>query len=566
MWRWKWRRRIAVAQGLYQPELVLACGKYVNVFTEELIEADIAIDAGIIAGIGSFPEARHRIDISGQIVAPSFIDAHIHLESSLLWVPEFARVAVPRGTGAVITDPHEMANVAGLRGIEAMRDAAKGLPLTIAFTAPSSVPASPLESPGATFSASEIREMLAWPETVALGEVMNLPGLIDADPSIAEIFDASARHVRDGHAPHVRGALLQAYIASGIHTDHESTTIEEAEEKLRLGLAILLREGSSEKNLIELLPLVTDKTAHRFAFASDDRDCHDLLTSGHIDQTLRLAVAAGLDPLRAIRLATLNPAQLYGLRDLGGIAPGYRANLVVLRDLRAFDVSMTLFAGRVVAEDGVFVGTAPVPAELPAELTSSVRLAPLHRSQLRLEATSATRAVEIISGQIVTRLIDIEPTVVDGAAVADPVPDQLKLVCVERHHATGRVGVGLVRGFGLKRGAIASTIAHDAHNIVGVGVDDTDLLLAISLIAESQGGLAVVADGTVLAHLPLPIAGLMSNRPAEQLATIYQELETAAKGLGSTLESPFGTLAFMALSVIPEARVTDRGLIRVGLG
>jgi adenine deaminase len=565
MWRWQWRRRIAIAQGQYPPATVLAGGTIVNVFTEELIQADVAIDAGVIVAIGSFPEADNRIDVSGKFIAPSFIDAHIHLESSLLWVPQYVRVAVPRGTGAVVTDPHEMANVAGLVGIEAMRQAATGLPMHIAFTAPSSVPASPFESPGATFDTAEIREMLSWSQTVGLGELMNLPGLLDADPHIAEIIDTATGTIRDGHAPAVVGTALQAYIAAGIHSDHESTSLEEAHEKLQLGLMILLREGSSEKNLLDLLPLVTDKTVHRFAFASDDRDCHDLLETGHIDETLRLAVGAGLDPVRAIRLATLNPAQFYRLPGIGGVAPGYRANLVVLDDLRDFNVAMTLFNGRVVARDGEFLPEIANRAdELPHDVIHSVEIAPLQRSHLRLAADNATHAVEVINGQIVTRYVDVEPALLDGHAITDPGRDLLKLVCVERHNATGRVGVGYIRGFGLTSGAIASTIAHDAHNIVAVGVDDTDILRAISLVAESQGGLAAVANGEILGHLPLPIAGLMSERPAEEVADAYRRLEDAARSLGSTLDSPFGTLAFMALSVIPEARVTDRGLLRVG--
>jgi adenine deaminase len=564
MWRWQWRRRIAIAQGHYPPALVLAGGKVANVFTEELIDADVAIDAGMIAGVGNFPEARERIDISGKIVAPSFIDAHIHLESSLLWVPEFARVTVPHGTGAVVTDPHEMANVAGLAGIEAMRAAARGLPLTVAFTAPSSVPASPIESPGAIFGVDEIREMLTWDETVGLGEVMNVPGVLAADPEIARKLDI-ARHVRrDGHAPGVTGQRLQGYIAAGIQSDHESTNIDEAREKLRAGLMILLREGSSEKNMRELLPLVTDNSAHRFAFASDDRDCHDLLTSGHIDETLRLAVAAGLDPLRALRLATWNAAQFYDLEGIGAVAPGYKANLVVLDDLESFKVTMTLHKGQIVARDGAYLRDAPTtPAELPPAVIDTVHVAAVRRSHFRLTPDQATHGVQVINGQIVTKHIAIEPTVENGEVVADTRRDLLKLVCVERHRATGRVGAGLVRGFGLKRGALASSIAHDAHNIVAVGADDTDLLAAISLVAESQGGMAVVAGGEILAHLPLPIAGLMSDAPAVEVAAGYSSLEAAARSLGSELDSPFGALAFMALSVIPEARVTDRGLLHI---
>jgi len=563
-WRWQWRRRIAIADGRYAPALAITGGKIVNVFTEELIETDLAIDAGMIAATGHFPDARETVDASGKIIAPSFIDAHIHLESSLLWVPEFARIVVPRGTGAVITDPHEMANVAGLPGITAVRAAARHLPMDIAFTAPSSVPASPHESPGASFDVGAIREMLAWDETAGLGEVMNLPGILEGAPALAAKLDAASHTVRDGHAPGVTGTSLQAYVTSGILSDHESTQIEEAREKLRAGLMILLREGSSEKNLLELLPLVTDHTSHRFAFASDDRDCHDLLTFGHMDETLRIATSAGLDPLRAIRLATWNPAQFYRLPGIGAIAPGYRANLVVLDDLESFNVAMTMHNGKVVARQGRYLESIAEPADsLPDAVLHTVNLDTIRRSDFRLLPEQATHAVQVENGQIVTRYIEVDPTTERGEVIADPAHDLLKLVCVERHQATGRVGAGLVRGFGLKRGAIAGTIAHDAHNIIAVAADDTDLLTAISIVAESQGGLAAVADGRVLAHLPLPIAGLMSDQPAPVVAEAYAELERAAHDLGSELDSPFGALAFMALSVIPEARVTDRGLLHV---
>ncbi|MGB3305960.1 MAG: adenine deaminase [Thermomicrobiales bacterium] len=560
MWRWQWRRRGAIARGEYGSQLVLRGGRVLNVFTEELIKADVAIDAGYIAGIGAFPEAREEIDVSGKIIAPSFIDAHIHLESSHLWMPEFARTVVPHGTGAVVTDPHEMANVAGLPGIAAMREAARALPLQIAFTVPSCVPASAHESPGATFGLEEIEQMLAWPETVGLGEMMSFPGVINADQEIGAKLWASRGRIRDGHAPGLRGAELQSYIGSGIHADHESVTLDEAREKLELGLFLMLREGSSEKNLLDLLPLVTDATYPRIAFASDDRDCHDLQTKGHVDDILRIAIAAGLDPIRAIRMATWNAAQHWRLPETGAVAPGYRADLVVLGDLRSVAVEMTLHRGRVVARDGQFVGEIE-EEPIPEFLENSVNIAPLRLSDLRLDPAAATHAVEVVPGQIVTRLIEVEPRIEDGAAVADPEADLLKLVCVERHHGTGRVGVGYVRGIGLKQGALASTIAHDAHNILAVGVSDTDILAAIATVADLHGGLAVVADGRVRAELPLPIAGLMSAAPASEVAAAYANLEEAARELGSELPSPFGQLAFLGLSVIPEARVTDLGLI-----
>lgn len=565
MWKWQWRRRVALAQGLYPPQLLLKGGRVLNVFTEELVEADVAIDAGRIAAIvdgssGTFPEGRETIDVSGCIIAPSFIDAHIHTESSLLWLPEFARTVVPHGTGAIVTDPHEVANVAGLSGIEAMRAAAANLPLGVHFTAPSSVPASPRETSGATFGEAEISEMLAWPETVGLGEVMDTSGLAAAESAIGDTLWASMGSLRDGHAPSLRGGALQAYIGSGIGADHESVTLEEAREKLALGMFLYLREGSSEKNLVELLPLVTDKTYPRIAFASDDRDANDLRTKGHVDDILRIAIAHGLDPIRAIRMATWNPAHQWRLEGVGAVAPGYRANLVILRDLASVDVAMTLHNGHVVAQDGAF--TAEIPeSPLPEVLLHSVNVAPVQLSHLRLAAEDATKAVGIVPDQIVTTYETVEPTIVDGAAVSDPEHDLLKLVSVDRHHASGRVGVGYVRGLGLKRGAIASSIAHDAHNIIAAGATDVDILAAIATVAAMEGGLAVVADGDVQAALPLPIAGLMSAAPAVDVARDYAALEAAARALGCPLASPFGQLAFLSLSVIPEARVTDQGFI-----
>ncbi|MGC4190438.1 MAG: adenine deaminase [Thermomicrobiales bacterium] len=560
MWKWQWRRRVALAQGLYPPQLVLKGGRVLNVFTEELVEADVAIDAGRIAGVGSFPEGRETIDITGCIIAPSFIDAHIHIESSLLWLPEFARTVVPHGTGTIVTDPHEVANVRGLAGIAAMREAARDLPLHVRFTAPSSVPASPLETPGAAFDDEHIAEMLAWPETVGLGELMNVGGLTAAESSIGDTLWTSKDALRDGHAPGLRGGPLQAYIGSGIGADHESVTLEEAREKLELGMFLYLREGSSEKNLVELLPLVTDKTYPRIAFASDDRDCNDLRTQGHVDDILRIAIAHGLDPVRAIRMATWNPANHWRLADTGAVAPGYHADLVVLRDLASIDVAMTLHRGRIVAQDGAFTGSI-AETDLPEVLLHSVNVAPVHLSDLRLDPADAHRAVGVIPGQIVTEYRDVEPKVLDGAAVADPERDLLKLVSVDRHHASGRMGIGYVQGLGLKRGAIASSIAHDAHNIIAAGASDIDILAAIATIAEMDGGLAVVAEGEVLAALPLPIAGLMSAAPAAEVADTYATLEHEAQRLGSPLASPFGQLAFLSLSVIPEARIADTGFL-----
>jgi adenine deaminase len=498
------------------------------------------------------------------VVAPSFVDAHVHLESALVWVTEFARAVVPRGTGAVVTDPHELANVRGLAGVSALREGARGLPLDVRLTIPSCVPASAMESPGAEFGLAEIAAALRWPETVALGELMNFPGVLAGDAAIAAKVATARGQGLDGHAPGVRGNALQAYAGAGPKSDHESTTLEEAQEKLRAGMMIMIREGSSEHNLHDLLPLVDDRTFPRCCFASDDRDCHDLLHKGHVDDIVRQAIAGGIDPVRAIRMATWNAADYWRLEGLGAVAPGFRGNLAVLDDLRQVRVAMTLHDGKVVARDGELVVPIPGTETAPAALRETVNLAPLRLSDLRLRPDDARQAVGVVPGQIVTRLVEVEPAVADGWAVAAPDRDLLKLACVERHRATGRVGVGYLTGFGLRRGALASSIAHDAHNIVCVGADDADMLAAVATVAERGGGLAAVAGGQVLGHLPLPLAGLLSDRPLAEVAAAYAELERTAGDLGSELPSPFGLLAFLALSVIPAARVTDHGFVRVG--
>lgn len=559
----RWRHLIQVARGLASADLVLSGARVLNVFTQQLIRADVAICDGVIAGVGRYPEAKQRLDRTGNIIAPSFIDAHMHIESSMLWVPEFARAVVPHGTGAVIADPHEIANVAGMAGVEAMRFAAQNQPLEIRWTAPSCVPASPHESPGSTFGVDDIREMLTWSETAGLGEMMNFPAVLSGEREIFDKLKAADGHPRDGHGPGLTGRSAQAYAAAGIGSDHESTGIEEAQAKLEAGMMLMLREGSSEKNVVDLLPLVADATWRRCCFASDDRDAHDLVTKGHVDDILRTAVAAGLNPIRALTMASWNAAQYWRLGHLGAIAPGFNANFVVLdNDLESLSVLETWYQGELMASEGTLTSDRP-PADPPFELTRSVRLAPLHLSHLRLSADRAKHAVEVIPSQIVTRSVGITAKQQDGFAVQDPTGDLSKLVCVERHHATGRVGVGMVAGFGLQRGAMAGSIAHDAHNILAVGTNDVDMLTAIATVADMQGGLAVVCAGTVLASLPLPVAGLMSDQPFETVARDYRAVEDAAIQLGCTLASPFGQLAFLALSVIPEARVTDRGFLEV---
>jgi len=554
----EWQRLLRVALGEEPADLVLRQARIVNVASGEIEEADVAIVFGRIAGIGTYRDGHEEIDLTGAYLAPSFIDGHVHVESSLLWIDQFARAVVPHGTGAVVTDPHEIANVAGLAGIRALAEAAAGLPLGVFLTIPSCVPASPYESAGAVMDAAAIAEGLRLPNAVALGEMMNFPGVLAGEAEIYEKLRLPARR-RDGHAPGLRGSRLNAYIASGMGSDHESTQLEEAREKLRRGLQVMIREGSTEHNLLELLPLVTEATYPRCCFASDDRDCATLLHDGHMDAILRKAIAAGLDPIRAIRLATLNTAEYWGLDGYGLVAPGYWANLVVFDRLDDIRPRLVLFQGEVVAQDGK--ATFRTSRTIPEWLLDTVHVAPIDRARLRLPACDRMIAVEAIPGQIVTRAIEVEPTVRDGEVVADPERDLAKLVVVERHRATGRVGVGLVRGFGLRRGALASSIAHDAHNIVVVGVDDGDILAAIDAVVAMRGGLAAVSDGLVRARLPLPVAGILSPEPLETVAEQYEAVEQAAREMGSRVPAPFALLSFMALSVIPEARVTDHGLV-----
>ncbi|HEX7101149.1 MAG TPA: adenine deaminase [Nitrolancea sp.] len=554
----EWRRFLAVAQQREPAYLLWRNTRLVNVASGEIERVNIALCDGVVAGVGDYTEAEQIVDLAGDYLAPSFIDGHVHVESSLIWVDQFARAVVPHGTGAVVTDPHEIANVAGLEGIRALMDAGRSQPLDFYFTIPSCVPASERESSGAVMTTEIIREALSLPNVVGLGEMMNFPGVLNGDESIYEKLSLPVGR-RDGHAPGLRGLALNAYAGSGMTSDHESTELEEAREKLRRGMMLMIREGSTEHNLLELLPLVDDRTYPRCCFASDDRDCATLLNDGHIDAVLRKAIGAGLDPIRAIRMATLATAEYWRLPRTGQIAPGYRANAVLFGDLSDIRPRAVYFNGQAVAEDGRALFD--VPAKAPNGLLHSVNVAPFEVDRLRPVVEGRMIAVGAIPGQIVTRKLEVDPTTKGGRLASDVERDLLKLVVVERHHATGRIGVGLVEGFGLKQGALASSIAHDAHNIVAVGVDDFEILRAIQAVVQMQGGLAAVRGRDVLAELPLPIAGILSPEPLEAVTEQYEALEDVARGLGSNVPSPLGLLSFMALSVIPAARVTDQGIV-----
>jgi adenine deaminase len=479
----------------------------------------------------------------------------------MLDVGQYARAVVPRGTLAVVTDLHEIANVCGLEGIRYVLNCARRLPLELFLMAPSCVPAtSHLETSGASLELEDIRQILRWKECIGLGEVMNFPGVIGGAEAVVSKINLARGKVVDGHAPGVTGKNLSAYIAAGIYSDHESVSLDEAREKLRQGMYVMIREGSSEKNLDALLPLVTDKTYKRCLFVVDDRSCVDLLKDGDIDAVVRKAIRRGLDPVRAIQMATINTAERFRLDRLGAVAPGYVANLIVIDDLSRLQVDMVFYRGRLVAREGKPLFTAYPPGG--KGLTNTVSIKPFAVEALRLSASGETGLViEIVPGQIITR--KRMNRAISGVIAPDIDRDILKLVVVERHRATGNIGLGLVKGFGLKRGALASSIAHDSHNIVAVGASDEDIFTAVKEIERLQGGLVIAADGRVLASLRLPMAGLLSDKPLEVVVDELEKLVRLARDLGTTLSSPFATLSFLALPVIPELRLTDLGLVDV---
>jgi len=555
-------RLISVAKGERPADLILANAKVVNTFTGEIEAGNVAICGDRVAGVGDYHQAKQVLDLTGKYIAPGLINGHTHLESSMLDVGQYARAVVPRGTSALVTDLHEIANVCGLEGMRYVLSYVRRLPLDLFLMAPSCVPATHLETAGASISPEDIRQILRWQGTIGLGEVMNFPGVIGGDATVLSKINLARGKIVDGHAPGVGGKDLTAYAAAGILSDHESVSLAEARDKLRQGMFIMIREGSSEKNLDALLPLVTDKTYKRCFFVVDDRSCADLLRDGDIDAVVRKAIRRGLDPVRAIQMATINTAEYFRLGRLGAVAPGYPANLIVLDDLPDLQISMVFYRGRLVAREGKALF--PLPQTSNRGVTNTVNIKPFTIEALRLKASGETKPViEVVPGQIITRGKSEKVKAVDGAIVPDTGRDILKLVVVERHKATGNIGLGLVRGFGLKKGALASSIAHDSHNIIAVGTNDEDIFTAIREIERLQGGLVMAVEGKVLASLGLPIAGLLSDEPLETVAGKLEKLEQLAKDSGTTLPSPFATLSFLALPVIPELRLTDLGLVDV---
>jgi adenine deaminase len=571
---WDEARLAAVARGDAPADIAFVGGRVLCVHTREWLDADLLLAEGRVASVvertatsPAVVAATTTVDATDRWLVPGYIDAHVHVESSKLTIPGFAEAIVPRGTTTVVTEPHEVGNVLGVEGTRWFMDSADGLPLDCRFMVPSCVPASDFESAGATIDVTGMEQLLEHPRALGVGELMNFPAIIAAaEGELAKRRATGATHA-DGHAPGVGGRQLDAYVAARIRSDHESTTVAEALAKRRRGMWVLLREASNAHNLVDLLPLVREHGPEFCALCTDDREPDHLLREGHIDHLLRLCVREGLDPITALLLGTLHPALAHGLRDHGALVPGARADVNVLRDLETFLPEQVWSEGQLVARDGILLD--PVRRTSPEGVCDTVRIAGLDGDPFRVVApagagsTVATRVVGGRDGQLLTDHLVRELPVVDGEVTCDVDSDIAKLAVVERHRASGRTGLGFVHGFGLRAGAFASTVAHDAHNCVVVGADDASMRACVERLATIGGGIVVARDGAVVDELPLPVAGIMTDAPPALVASKLDDLHRELRSLGVTVEAPFMMLSFLALSVIPSLKLTDRGYVDV---
>ena len=550
---------INVARGFEKADLVIKNANIVNVLSEEIHKADIAIKDGIIAGIGENYSGEKEIDIQGAYVTPSFIDGHVHLESTMMLPSEFAKVALPAGTTTVIIDPHEISNVLGLHGISFMHEAVKNLPLDVYTMLPSCVPATPFETSGFDLNSYDLSLLIDKPWVLGLAEMMNFPGVLNQDNNVMakpELAKSRGKCI-DGHAPYLHGKDLCAYIASGVKSDHECTTPDEAVEKLRLGMYVMVREGTAAKDLDALMPVLKTCNTRKCILVTDDRHPADL--KEHINGMVRRAVEAGVDPVKAIQIASLNTAEYFGLKNLGAIAPGYKADLLILPDLKTFKPDLVIKNGVVAAENGKLI--AELPENEALAVRNSVNVRWITPEDFRIEANgSKVTALEVIPHQLITKSVVSEVKIEDGNAVSNIDNDTLKICVIERHRATGNIGKGFVKGFNLKCGAIASTVAHDSHNMIVIGTNDADMYAAAVALIKCKGGKVVVKDGEVISELPLPIAGLMSDRNFDYVVNKCEELNKTAHSIGCRIEDPFMTMGFLSLPVIPELKVTDKGV------
>lgn len=568
---------ILTASGERKAELVLKGARVVNVFSEELLEADVAVSDGYIVGLGSY-EGETEIDVSGKVICPGFLDGHIHLESSMVAPADFERTVVPHGTTGVITDPHEIANVAGTEGIDYILDETKELDLDVYVMLPSCVPSTGLDEAGAVLLAEQLRPYYHNPRVLGLAELMNSYGTVHADPDILDkVMDAkNAGKIIDGHAPGIKGRPLNAYVAAGVMADHECSNAEEGMEKLRCGQWIMIREGTAAQNLEALLPLCKAPYYHRCMFVTDDKHPGDLLELGHIDYIIRKAVRLGADPIAAIKMGSLNTAQYFGLKEQGAVAPGYRADLVVLSDLDQMEVCQVYKGGRLVAKQGQMVKPEMTASRRQAESAEKEKRYPRVYQSFHLDEVKASDLTVMPRGSrqrvlclTERELLTWEKTVpwtenqnTELAAGVNLAEDVVKLAVFERHRNTGHIGIGFLGGYGLKAGAVATSVAHDSHNLIVAGVTDSDIVLAANTVRKNRGGLAVVRDGVVLGELALPIGGVMTPEPAAEVEEKLEHLKALTRELGipDTIDA-FMTLAFTSLPVIPKLRLNTYGLI-----
>ncbi len=559
--------KIRIASGEGMADLLIKNGRVVDVFSGQIEKKDVAIFGGVIAGFGDY-RAKKIVDVKGDFLCPGLIDGHVHVESSMVTLPEFARAVLPNGTTSVVIDPHEIANVLGSKGIRFMAESARGIPLNVFIMLPSCVPATHMETSGATLRVGDLGPLFKEPWAIGLAEMMNFPGVIFRDPEVLKKIEMAKGKRIDGHAPLLSGKGLYAYLSAGIRSDHECTTLKEAKEKLKNGMWIMIREGSTARNLKDLLPLVNSKNSRRFLFVTDDRHPKELLEEGHINTMVRKAIRLGIDPMLALQMATLNAAEYFRLDELGAIAPGYRADIVSFDHLGQFRIKKVFKDGILVARDGKMIPRVGTP--LPQtdggrpRIKGSIHIGALKKEAFLLRSTQPlAKVIQLIPGQILTKKVMKEIPVEDGVAYPDIKEDILKIAVVERHRATGNIGIGWVQGFGIKKGAIGSSVAHDSHNLVIVGTNDEDLLKAAVGLKAMGGGLVVVLDGKILASLPLPIAGLMSETSVSAANSRLTDVHRAAKSLGCGLPDPFMALSFLSLPVIPELKITDKGLVDV---
>ncbi len=557
---------IDVAAKRKKAELLLKNCRIVDVFSGEIIEGNLAIDSGKIIGIGDY-QGLEEVDLNGKFLAPGLIDSHVHMESSMISPGQFARAVVPRGTTGVVTDPHEIANVCGLEGIKFMMESSRGLPLNAYFMLPSCVPATPFENSGAVLEAEELAKLIDNPTVLGLGEMMNYPGVIDGNGSIVDKLKLAQvkNKVVDGHSPDIIGEELNAYVIGGIKTDHECSTVDEMKERLRRGMYISIREGSAARNLEALIEGITPANERRCLFCTDDRHPEDIIEKGHIDNNIRMAIKKGIDPISAIKMATINVCECYGIKNLGAIAPGYDADLIVMDSLEDFNVLEVIKGGSFVAREGKPLFE--VEKEDTSKVNDTINFKDIEEDDLKVKLTSnRANVMKLISHSLLTEKVvrEVERDT-EGYFKFNRDKDLLKLAVIERHNATGNIGFSLVENFKLKGGAIASTVSNDSHNILVIGDNDRDMYLAVEEIKKMQGGVIITSGGEVLKKLELPIAGLMSDKPIEVVKDTLEEMHRIAYdrlGVNRDLD-PFMTLAFLALPVIPDIKVTDKGLFDV---